>query len=91
MSATTAVRPTGDATTATGTRVSLPILLLWLGISLIGVYLVFVAGGFPGIFQVRWRLLTHTLTLVVIVGWLVVSFTSWGSNTSNTKSLGRDT
>ena len=42
----------------------------WLLVSLLGVYLVFVVGGFPGIYQVQWRLVTHVLTLVLIVGWL---------------------
>ena len=46
-------------------------LLTWMLVSLLGVCLVFVVGGFPGIYQVQWRLVTHVLTLALIVGWLV--------------------
>jgi O-antigen ligase/tetratricopeptide (TPR) repeat protein len=65
---TAQVGPTVDAGVA---RVHLGTLLTWVLLSLLGVYLVFVVGGFPGIYQVQWRLVTHGLTLALIVGWLL--------------------
>jgi len=55
----------------TAWKVRIPTLLLWASLSLVGVYLVFVVGGFPGIYQVHWRLVTHAVTLVIVSGWLV--------------------
>ncbi|HLB27227.1 MAG TPA: hypothetical protein VJN32_06215, partial [Dehalococcoidia bacterium] len=55
----------------TAWKVRIPTLLLWASLSLVGVYVVFVVGGFPGIYQVHWRLVTHAVTLVIVSGWLV--------------------
>ncbi len=69
MTATAAeVDSTVDTSAA---RVHLGTLLTWVLVSLLGVYLVFVVGGFPGIYQVQWRLVTHVLTLTLILGWLL--------------------
>src|SRR3990170_739231 len=48
----------------TAWKVRIPTLLLWASLSLVGVYLVFVVGGFPGIYQVHWRLVTHAVAMV---------------------------
>jgi O-antigen ligase len=63
--------PAGPGSATAQPRVHLGTFLTWMLVSLLGVYLVFVVGGFPGIYQIQWRLVTHVLTLLLVVGWLV--------------------
>jgi O-antigen ligase/tetratricopeptide (TPR) repeat protein len=49
------------------------LVLLWAAIAVLGVLLTFALGGFTAIYDVDQRLLTQTLTVGVIVTWMIAS------------------